>query len=58
MDNSWLDLAVSKIKKKMPFVVARSEDKIPYTTKDGVFDDWTDKDINRIFASNIDKKLF
>lgn len=34
-----------KIKSKMIVVAERNRDKIPYTTVDGVFDDWTEKDI-------------
>ena len=42
----WAAEAAEKIKKKMPAVVARSGHKIPYTTENGIFDDWTKKNIN------------
>lgn len=34
-----------KIKNKMIVVAERNKDKIPYTTVNGVFDDWTEKNI-------------
>lgn len=45
-DTRWLDEASEKIKKKMEKVAKRNKHKIPYTTVDGVYDDWTDININ------------
>lgn len=44
MDKIWVSETVEKIKNKMYAVTERNVDKIPYTTKDGVFDDRSDKD--------------
>ena len=41
----WAEQVSEKIKRKMRTVAERSRDKIPYTTVDGVFDDWRKKDI-------------
>ena len=41
----WANEVSEKIKKKVRIVAQRSRDKIPYTTVDGVFDDWRKKDI-------------
>lgn len=41
----WANEVAEKIKKKEQNVAKRSRDKIPYTTVDGVFDDWRKKDI-------------
>ncbi len=38
-DKLWVEQTIEKIKKKMFPVTERNKDKIPYTTKDGVFDD-------------------
>lgn len=46
LDAEWLAQASSKIKEKMRKVAVRSKDKIPYTTENGVHDDWTDKNVN------------
>ena len=35
----WLEQVSEKIKKKMLTVTEKSKGKVPYTTKDGVFDD-------------------
>ncbi|HHU74141.1 MAG TPA: glycosyl hydrolase family 88 [Clostridiales bacterium] len=43
--NIWAREVADQIKKKMLVVAARSGGKIPYTTKNGVFDDWTEKNI-------------
>lgn len=40
---SW-DIA-DKIKEKLKITAVRNRGKIPYTTENGVFDDWTDRDI-------------
>lgn len=41
MAADWIADAAAHIKAKMPGVAARSVHKVPYTTKDGIFDDWT-----------------
>lgn len=41
----WVQDAVEQIKKKMPKVACRSKNKIPYLTENGIFDDWTEKNI-------------
>lgn len=41
----WLQEVSEKIKKKMLSVVDRNVDKVPYKTVNGIFDDWTDKNI-------------
>ncbi len=41
----WAKEVSEKIKKKMVVVSQRSKGKVPYTTVDGKFDDWTEKDI-------------
>ena len=41
----WAEGISARIKEKMKVVAARSKGKIPFTTVDGVFDDWTDKNI-------------
>lgn len=41
MAENWILEAESKIKAKLPAVAKRSVHKVPYTSKDGVFDDWT-----------------
>lgn len=38
-DKVWVEQTIEKIKAKMYAVTERNKDKIPYTTKDGVFDD-------------------
>ena len=38
-DRKWAEQTVEKIKSKMYAVTERCADKVPYTTKDGVFDD-------------------
>lgn len=38
-DKIWVEQTIEKIKEKMYAVTERNKDKIPYTTKDGVFDD-------------------
>lgn len=45
MNVNWTDVA-DKIYRKTQAVAARNAHKIPYTTKNGVFDDQTDKDIS------------
>lgn len=42
---AWAEEISEKIKKKMEVVAVRSAEKIPYTTENGIFDDWTEKDI-------------
>lgn len=42
---NWLETASDKIKEKMFIVANRTGEKIPYTTNQGVFDDWTNKNI-------------
>ena len=44
-DLQWTAEASDRIKKKMLVVAKRSHHKIPYTTVNGVFDDWTEKNI-------------
>lgn len=44
-NNIWQKEVADKIKNKMATVASRSGHKIPYTTNDGVFDDWTEKNI-------------
>ena len=41
MEKNWIQDAEAKIRAKMPVVAGRSVHKVPYTSKDGVFDDWT-----------------
>ena len=41
MAENWIQEAEAKIRAKMPVVAGRSVHKVPYTSKDGVFDDWT-----------------
>ena len=41
MEKNWIQEAEAKIRAKMPVVAGRSVHKVPYTSKDGVFDDWT-----------------
>ncbi|HIT90481.1 MAG TPA: glycoside hydrolase family 88 protein [Candidatus Merdenecus merdavium] len=41
----WAQEISDKIKSKMIVVAARNKHKIPYTTENGVYDDWTDKNI-------------
>ena len=41
----WANEVASKIKTKMKTVVIRTGEKIPYTTENGRFDDWTQKNI-------------
>ena len=43
MAENWIQEAEAKIRAKMPVVAGRSVHKVPYTSKDGVFDDWTDR---------------
>ena len=38
-DRKWAEQTVEKISAKMHTVAERCGDKVPYTTKDGVFDD-------------------
>lgn len=44
-EQQWANGVSEKIKEKMKTVALRSRGKVPYTTVNGVFDDWTDKDI-------------
>lgn len=44
-ENVWAKNVSQKIKSKLMMVAERSRHKIPYTTVDGVYDDWTEKDI-------------
>lgn len=44
-DKLWAQEIAEKIKVKMQVVAARSRHKIPYTTINGVHDDWTEKNI-------------
>lgn len=41
MAENWILEAEAKIKEKLSFVAERSVHKVPYSSKDGVFDDWT-----------------
>lgn len=41
MAENWILEAERKIKEKLSFVAERSVHKVPYSSKDGVFDDWT-----------------
>ena len=41
----WVQDAIDRIRRKMPVVAERSRGKIPYLTVDGIFDDWTEKNI-------------
>lgn len=41
MEEQWIEEASEKIKKKLSVVAKRSGHKVPYTTKDGIFDDRT-----------------
>lgn len=41
MAEDWVKQAEAQIRAKMAAVAARSAHKVPYTTRDGVFDDWT-----------------
>ena len=41
MAENWILEAEEKIKEKLSFVAERSVHKVPYSSKDGVFDDWT-----------------
>ncbi len=43
-DSAWANEIAEKIHQKERVVVKRNFTKIPYTTKDGVFDDWSAKD--------------
>lgn len=40
-EQNWVQEAAEKIRKKMYVVAERSRHKIPYTTREGVFDDWS-----------------
>ncbi|MCR5716620.1 MAG: glycoside hydrolase family 88 protein [Lachnospiraceae bacterium] len=42
MDRTWAQGAAKKLIEKMQVVTARSKEKIPYRTQDGVFDDCSD----------------
>lgn len=44
-DLKWAQDVSEKIKKKMNFVAERNRHKIPYKTKNGVYDDWSEKNI-------------
>ncbi len=44
-DLKWAREASKKIKEKLAVVAERSRHKIPYTSENGRFDDWTDKNI-------------
>ncbi len=44
-ERKWAEGVSARIKEKMRTVAARSRGKIPFTTVDGVFDDWTEKNI-------------
>ena len=41
----WAFETAEKIKEKMKTVAGRNRHKIPYTTENGVYDDWTEKNI-------------
>lgn len=41
----WAQDAADKIKKKLKVVTERNQDNIPYTTENGCYDDWTEKNI-------------
>ncbi len=41
MAENWILEAEAKIKEKLSFVAERSVHKVPYSSKNGVFDDWT-----------------
>jgi len=43
--NEWIS-AAEKINEKTKAVAARNAHKIPYTAQNGVFDDWTERDIS------------
>ncbi len=45
MSNTWAKEVSEKIKKKMLLVAERNQTNIPYTTVNGRFDDWTQKDV-------------
>ncbi len=45
-EQDWAQQAFGKITKKMLAVVRRSKGKVPYTTVDGIFDDWSGKGIS------------
>ncbi len=44
-DREWAREASAKIKEKLAVVAAHSRHKIPYTSENGRFDDWTDRNI-------------
>lgn len=44
-NNSWIQEASEKIKSKLKITADRNRNKIPYSSSEGVFDDWTDKNI-------------
>jgi unsaturated chondroitin disaccharide hydrolase len=44
-DREWAREIAEKIKEKVKVVTRRNRHKIPYTAKDGVFDDWGGKDV-------------
>ncbi len=43
---AWAEEVAGKIKAKLLVVAERSQGKVPFTTVDGVFDDWTEKNIS------------
>lgn len=42
-DKEWALLVANNLAEKVNVTAARNENKIPYTTVDGVFDDWSDR---------------
>lgn len=42
MTEDWIKEAAKQIQEKLSYVAKRNAHKVPYTTKNGVFDDWTD----------------
>ena len=42
MDKAWIGDAQNRIREKLHKTAERSAHKVPYTTRNGVFDDWTD----------------
>lgn len=42
-EKEWAESIADKILEKTKISAARSKDKVPYTTKDGLFDDWSDR---------------
>lgn len=44
-EQAWVEEAAKKIKEKMRPVAERTLNKLPYTTVNGVYDDWTEKNV-------------